>query len=216
MTHLSIVHSKVRGGAIAKVLIVTAIVVVTLAVIFGPTIARNATASVGKVVALLNHKEVFPESAWSKREAAGLTFDAPFAIGPVPDELSPDARKLLVRADVFQGDKSLLFFRVKVTRLEYLPGTLLSLDKAAESRIQGIAAALEDTDPKFSVQPAKIDGLEARQSLYHHESSDSPIYVEATVMQQGTVIWYVQVTYASASAKKDAQRILQSIHLKPA
>jgi hypothetical protein len=206
-----------HGGVMVKILVVIAIVIAALVFLFGRVIVEKAVSLKAKLVMLLEHRDVFPETAWGTRTAGEVSLEAPCAITegpPLLDLMPPEARALLVAADSFQGDASARFFRIKVTRLEYVPGTTLSLDKAAAGRIRDGASATGDPDPKFTITPTTVDGLEARRVSYRQESS-TPIHIDVVVAQKDTVLWLVQVISASPQAQPDVQRLLQSVHIKP-
>jgi len=93
----------------------------------------------------------------------------------------------------------------------------LSLEGAAKGSMQEVIASLGNPNAPFDITPATLDGLEARKgSCFLATSNKGPVHIESMCIKQGQAIWQVQTLYALDTAKDDAKRLLDSVHVKAA
>lgn len=156
------------------------------------------------------------KAEWTKQTFTDIAFEAPLVLGPGPDisDKLPDAvRELIDYMEIRDSGDAYKGFRVTVSRFGYKPGVQVSLDGAVNGAMTQAAAALGVVQPKFTEEPAKVDGLEARKSAYRGNVAGRPIQIDALFIQRGQQFWQVQVIAVASGEALDAKRILESVHV---
>lgn len=216
ITHSQKNSPRNQGGALAKVLIIIAIVV---AVVFGKTVGEKAIGAIAKAVEQVQGVQKFPEDAWTVRQMGDLSVESPVSFGAGPDirgKLPAEVQKKLVHFVTYGSDKSVRAFQVFAVKAEYVADVPLSLDGAAEGAIQQVAATAGDSAPKFTITPGTLDDLESRQSVYHAQTAKGSLFMDGLFVKKGQTMWQISVVYSSETSRENAQRLLKSVHLKPA
>jgi hypothetical protein len=159
-------------------------------------------------------------AAWEKRHAEGIAIDSPFPMEEGPDVLQGAPEKIrdtLASVKTFKSGSDKEGFRISVTIIVYKPGVPVDLETATKSVTERIKAFSGDKDDNFVITPAKISGLDARESQFHGTAlNGKPFYAALTVVQQGQKLWQVQAVSMNEAAVPNLVRAMNSITIEPA
>jgi hypothetical protein len=156
------------------------------------------------------------KASWTKQTFTDITFEAPLVLGPGPDitaKLPEQVRDMLEYMELRDSGDSYKGFRISVCRFAYKTGVTVSLDGAVDGAMTQAAAALGVVQPKFKVEPGKVDGLDSRRAVYRGNIAGRPIQIDGLFVQRGQQFWQVQVIAVASGAALDAERILDSAHI---
>lgn len=156
------------------------------------------------------------KASWTKQTFTDITFEAPLVLGPGPDiteKLPEQVREMLDYMELRDSGDSYKGFRISVCRFAYKSGVTVSLDGAVDGAMTQAAAAIGVVQPKFKVEPGKVDGLDSRRAVYRGNIAGRPIQIDGLFVQRGQQFWQVQVIAVASGAALDTKRILDSAHV---
>jgi len=188
------------------------VVIVLLAAIAGAVVGKSAVErwmDRGKSTSRF-------KASWTKQTFTDITFEAPLVLGPGPDiteKLPEQVRGMLDYMELRDSGDSYKGFRISVCRFAYKSGVTVSLDGAVDGAMTQAAAAIGVVQPKFKVEPGKVDGLDSRRAVYRGNIAGRPIQIDGLFVQRGQQFWQVQVIAVASGAALDAKRILDSAHI---
>jgi hypothetical protein len=153
------------------------------------------------------------EREWAPVEVLGLTISSPGRFRaitiPVPDELRASIQ------DIEHHGRNAGQTEMRVTRIEYLDGVRLGVERSAQGAIEEMRARDAVTGLTHRHAPVQVSGLSGVRTTADFRVGDLPAHGEILTVVRGRTLWQVQVLGPSEDAEEIARRVMESVRVQP-